>query len=425
MNIKDVLEDIFSPLGLSGAKGAGRALRRGVPKDPSYIAKEPFFVNGKARNEGIYPTVPYRLEPHPPIDPDSEYAERFKTLSVENLKVPHLDTPGGKLKPSYVHDQYLKNVEGGAKNLVAQAQENYLRDAKDLPWKQDVAMRDKEVIFKTQTGNPDVGSHYNSKTQEATFSPYDPTLLANGRKYNGFPAGKESLSFYESIMHEVSHAMTYDPSGGSDAYNLKEAKRMYKDYEGPRRGRDIDTQALNRPYFYASSEEYKVGSLTFLNKSRQLTGQKLMNPQEIHQLFDEIEKDPSILDKNYTLEEARLPRTYLLLKEKNPQAAEVLRNATARDCQYLAKAGMDRSKVAGDVSKLVAKGPKEVDPSILGAMSQVSNLGLSDGGIESPENSGKVNRLAKRLLEPVENWVNQINQKGKELYKSQEGMVMA
>jgi len=406
MDVRTLLEDIFDPLGVSlggigSGKGAGKALRGGIAKDPNFVPDSPFFVNGRAKNRPIYPTVPFRMEPHPKIDPDSEYADRFESLSVKNIEVPHLDTQNGKLKPSYVHDQYLRDVEGGAQNLVSQAQENYLRDAEDLPWKQDIAMRDKEFTFRTQTGNPNIGSHYNSKTQEAVFSPYQATLFANGRKYNGFPAGKESLSFYESVMHEISHAMTYDPSGSSDAYNFKEARRMERDFEGPNQGRDMDGQAMKRPYFYASSEEYKVGSLIFLNKSRQLTGKKLMNPQEIHQLFDEIEKDPSILDKNYTIEEARLPRTYLMLKEVHPEGAEILRNATARDSQYLALRGQERSATTRGVAQL--SGPANVDPSLAGVMSVLedsnNNSSLKDIG------GSAVAKLRQRLSEPVESWL--------------------
>ena len=149
---------------------------------------------------------------------------------------------------------------------------------------------------------------------------------------------------------------------------------------------------------FASSEEYKVGTLTFLNRSRQLTGKKLTDPQEIHQLFDEIEADPSILDKNYFPEEARIPRTYLLLKEVKPKAAELLRNAVARDCKYLAMGGDSRAKTVESVAR--SKGPSEIDPVLISAVSQFSNPSLVL--------TGGLSKISQRLGEPVENWVSHL-----------------
>jgi hypothetical protein len=192
---------------------------------------------------------------------------------------------------------------------------------------------------------------------------------------NGYPKGGGDITFGEVLGHELSHASTV-------------ASRASVDIDKFRGG-----VSPKRPYFYALSEEYKVGTLTFLNKSRQLTGKKLVNPQEIHQLFDEIEADPSILDKNYSIEEARLPRTYLHLKKTNPQGAELLRNATARDCQYLANIGKAISEQCAKVGNLEMH--NKIEPSVIDAYVQLSHPNLQSFKAIASLNDLRQNPLSK------------------------------
>lgn len=379
--------------------GAGAALQGGVSRDPNFKPDRPFFDNGKPRFEGDFPSLPVRLEMHPAIDSNSPYAEKFAKSNVDNLQIPRLNSRNGKVSPAYIHDQYLQNVEGGAQELVNETNSNYKRDFKDLPWRQDIYMRQREFPVTTITGNPSVSSSFNGKKREILVSPYNVELSAIGKKYNGFRDKTGFLTFSESVLHEISHAATYDYSGKSDDVVLKESKTLKKDAEQILSNKNSSLSSLQRPYQFASSEEYKVGALIFINKSRQLTGDKLTNPQKIHQLFDEIEKDPSILDKNYSSEEARLPRTYLLLKETNPKGAEILRNAVARDCQYLAKNGQERSNICKSVGEL--KGLKEVSQDVVTCMGSLNSSAIPS--------VGSLAKISQRLTQPVHNWVEHIN----------------
>lgn len=389
------------------SKQEAKAIRGGIAKDPNYIPNAPLFVNGKAKNEPIFPHIPFKIQSHPGISPTSPKAERFQNIDVKSLKMPKIDTRDGKLSPAKVLDQYLENVEGGKKALIKETNENYKRDSSDLPWKRDIEKRDTPISIETNTDDPDATSHFNPLKDKIVISPYSYKLTPAAQKYNGFPATPNSptsnLSTGEVVLHEISHAATFD---FSNTNYVEEAKLMSKDIKEllkPNNPNNPDPKALKRPYMFSSSEEYKVGTLIFLNKSRQLTGSKLTNPQQIHQLFDEIEKDPSILDKNYTLEEARIPRTYLLLKETNPKAAEMLRNATARDCQYLAKNGQNRFETITKIANL--KGPEQVSPELIEHMAQFANphIGMSKAGL-----SKELKATSKDLQNPTEDWVNKL-----------------
>jgi hypothetical protein len=379
---------------------AGKALKGGIAKDPFFVPQEAFFNNGKAKNNPLFPKVPFKLEGHPELSEDISGKERalFEEAGYRNLQVPYVSTADGKLKPSDIHDQYLEGVEGGKNGLLKEVRENYLRDQDDLPWKQDIANRSRPITVRTQTGNPNQTSHFNPAVPEVVLSPYTYEQTPAGKKYNGFPEDAPNLTASESVLHELSHASTFDYRASARDTHLKEARQLNQDSEKILSSSNPTPSSLSRPYMFASSEEYKGGTLNFLNRSRQLTGKKLTDPQEIHQLFDEIEKDPSILEKNYFLEEARIPRTYLMLKEVKPEAAEILRNAVARDCQYLAMGGDARSKTVASVASL--PGPKEVSPDLVSHMAQFDNPFL--------DKKGGLAKIAGRLKEPVENWVEHL-----------------
>jgi hypothetical protein len=95
-------------------------------------------------------------------------------------------------------------------------------------------------------------------------------------------------------------------------------------------------------YITDRGKEYTQGVTAGLNAMRDITGEKLNDPQQVHQLFDEIIAKPSILN-SITAEHARVFRTYLYLRKTNPELAEKLRNSMARDSQYLVK-----NELAGD-----------------------------------------------------------------------------
>jgi hypothetical protein len=382
LGVEKWIESLGNPL------RAGRALRGGISKDPNFVPQEPFFVNGRSKNPFSPIRVPLRFERVPPS-------------KLPDRRVPYVDTPEGKLKPSQLLDQYLEGVKGGKEALLEEVEGNYKRDERKLPWGRDLEDRERALVVETLVGNPNETAYFDPSGDRKAMVSADVDLVSlskDGKAYFGM--GDRPLTFSEAVLHELCHGATYDHSKGSVRREVRQRVMM-----GQEAGREVvEKGALERPYMFASSEEYKVGALTFLNRSRQLTGNRLTNPQEVHQLFDEIEKDPSILGKNYSAEEARLFRTYLLLKEVKPKAAELLRNAVARDGQYLAMEGKNRTREAAQVG--IAAGPKEISPEVLASSAQLGNLDLkSVGGLAA---------LEKQVLGKVGDWVKDFGGKAVE-----------
>jgi hypothetical protein len=352
------------------------ALNGGIPKDPGYKPQKPFFINGLAKNPPLTPILPPTRELEPERQtPLKALREALLNPSVKQRPVTgEIQTIDGKIAPEEMLDQYLENIEGGKTNLIEETQKNY-QDKKDtLPWQINPENRARRIPVKVQknhtgsfspkTGEVAIGEEL-AKKGSATFfastQPQNPKCpTKNDALSNGLPENGGTLTYEEVVGHELLHGATTSSTTRLDSLHEKLNSNV----------------SPERPYFYGSSEEYKVGTLTFLNKSRQLTGKKLVEPQEIHQLFDEIERDPSILNKNYSVEEARLPRTYLLLKKTNPQGAELLRNAAARDCQYLAQTNQKRAHDCLHVANLAA--PEKIDPSLLQTYSQIANPSLQN-----------------------------------------------
>jgi hypothetical protein len=126
----------------------------------------------------------------------------------------------------------------------------------------------------------------------------------------------------QTLEHELTHS--YTNSGGNLNY-LRENSRANR----PER---------DASYWTDNGPEYTVGATNGLNAFRQVTGRKLNTPQEIHQLFDEIEKRPNILN-SIGGEHQAIFRSYLNLRENNPPVARQLREAMARDGQFLVQNG--------------------------------------------------------------------------------------
>jgi hypothetical protein len=394
-------------------KDPSKALRGGIAKDPAYTRKEVFFINGRAKNAPLAPKVPgVKFNKDTSLEEVSVKPQPFTLKRLLGLgeTVGGLDTVDGRFSASEFHDQYLEGVDGGKESLVKQTQDNYIRDKEHLPWDMDPANRDKRVPVNIQDT---YGGYYYPAFEEVIVgvSPgplsnlksagvsdeLEPSLHAslvqkNKNLSNGFPEGVNGLPFDSILGHEVSHAALFSK-------NIEKSKEERVEGE----------LTPIRPYLYAIGEEYKVGALTFLNKSRQLTGKKFIDPQEIHQLLDEIEEDPSILDKNYSVEEARLPRTYLLLKETNPKGAELLRNAVARDCQYLANIGKSLSDQCKRVSS--CSFDENISEDVVGAYSQLSRT--------ESQSFPLIVKLNAKQLRPLDEWLELGGQTGKKIKKDE------
>jgi hypothetical protein len=375
-----------------------KAMDGGIPKDPSYKPKEVFFVDGIGKFTPKTPTTPNIR----PVEDDGSikgFMESLKQwVDLHEMLYPtvgQIDTKDGSLSPAEYFDQYLTEVEGGKDALLKEVQANFARNKDNLPWKMDPKNRDRRFPVderdgalgffdqfeeRVAVGKANADGHLgdpiiNPELQTGAVSNFSKSV----REFNGLPKEKGTITAKEVIGHELGHAYTFDRDRIADFERLPPLSE-------------------ENPYFFGIGEEYKVGALTFLNKSRQLTGKKLTDPQEIHQLFDEIEKDPAILDKNYSVEEARLPRTYLLLKKTNPQGAEVLRNAAARDCQYLAKSTEEIAKQTTLVAN--TKGPKMVDKEIIACIGAID---------QTQENLKDLPNLLTKINSPIEKWATELD----------------
>lgn len=331
-NVEKILNKTYHSL--HGSQPASAIIARGIPLDPNYIDKEPFFINGKAKFKPTPIQIPKKtIDPLKKAKQDYE-AKVFKIMNGdESTIIGGINSPDSKLSPADVLNQYLHNIENGADALLTETKRNYSRDKNTLPWAMNPNARSKRYLVKIQDSDSGffnpltkvviIGNNFPIASNKPQVQPNQlPQILVMYNIENNLAYGKkggtEIQTYEEVVTHEITHTFLMDKLESHKEEALK-------------------TNINNKnPYLFAISEEYKVGVLLFLNRTRQLTGNKLTNPQKIHQVFNEIINDPSILDKNYTPEEAKLLRTYLLLKKTNPAGAILLRNATARDCQYLA-----------------------------------------------------------------------------------------
>jgi len=126
----------------------------------------------------------------------------------------------------------------------------------------------------------------------------------------------------EKGVADLGHELTHNYTGGHE-YSAKD--RVITDPSIP-----------GTSYITDLGQEYTQGVTAGLNAMRDITGEKLNDPQQVYQLFDEIVAKPSILNL-ITVEHARVFRTYLTLRETNPELAEQLRNSMAFNSQYLVK----------------------------------------------------------------------------------------
>jgi hypothetical protein len=259
-------------------------------------------------------------------------------------------------------DSYLTNIEGGAEKFVAEQRANYERDDPDGLKKGQYALfpeqknpliefdKRKKPIAVYKSVKPDSsGAYYDRKSdlvggvdlkQAYRDNQQYNTLAKNGdeRKasevkelyssaspyyaYDGAGRSIDDKDSGNTLFHELAHSYTSGSEKEPQIYEQKNAG-------------GIQDNLLKRGTYNTSADaEYAQSVVTGLNSMRSITGQKLNDPQSVHQLFDEIEKNPAILN-NVSTEGGRLFRSYFYLKENNPWAAEKLREAAARDSKYL------------------------------------------------------------------------------------------
>ena len=153
-------------------------------------------------------------------------------------------------------------------------------------------------------------------------------------EYHGLPENSAIKKDMAMLGHESTHNYT---AGQSLSHKRRQNKRDREIAKLTEYGDMLDipdTSRDGRSYITDIGPEYTQGVTSGLNAMRDVTGEKLNDPQQVHQLFDEILADPSILN-HIAPEHARVFRTYLTLRKTNPEAALELRESMARDSQYL------------------------------------------------------------------------------------------
>jgi hypothetical protein len=320
---------------------ASRVLQQGA-KDTG-ARKVPIFPEGKAKFKVARPAVPA----------PTELGDQLNSGVLPN-------------RGAYF-DAYLQNIPGGAEKFVAEQRANYERDDPDnlkrspysLSYSHpdpliDFEKRKKPILISSNTDKAltDVEAYYSpatdsvagvslknvyfdnlsdeaiDKTEYAKKVDTTKKELSSPLDLSAYTGAGESIDSNQgrnTLFHELAHSYT------------SAAERHPQIYELGKKG-EIQGNLLKKQGTYNTSTnaEYAQSVVTGLNSMRSITGEKLNDPQSIHQLFDEIEKNPQILNE-VSEEGGRLFRSYFHLKKNNPWAAEKLREATARDSKYLAK----------------------------------------------------------------------------------------
>jgi hypothetical protein len=317
----------------------------GIPQTEGDPGVKPLFQDGKARFKRTQLQMPTTALEFPTPD-------IMKKLENERLPdyVKHRAKGSETLTPASVNDQLLQNLPIPAAEFVAEQKRNFKRDR--LPWNKskvrpssdliDFDKRNQPVSLDTWPGWLGQGASTYPRTRR--IEGLDPEML---RKH---PEGKEWEGQDDSRQDRDYHGYPETPDGRSRGYPkdsmLSLMHELTHNYTGGREPGDYVRGDVTFPvgtsYITNRGTEYTQGVTSGLNAMRDITGEKLNDPPQVHQLFDEIVADPSILD-SITSESARVFRTYLTLRETNPKLAEKLRESMARDSQYLVE-----SERAGD-----------------------------------------------------------------------------
>lgn len=265
-----------------------------------------------------------------------------------------------------VADQYLGNLPVGADEFVAEQRANYERDDPDGYYADE--KKRKNSLFGIKEERPDKLIDFDkreskvlvypgfrddvqvSEDASAYYAPHSDTI--HGVGYNEIESEKRSREINEEfgkkhpsekkeeysklVFHRPAHRYSGKTEDSAMDFLNHELVHSYTS------GGEVGTQApvgdveKYGSYTTANNAEYTRSVVTGLNSMRDISGMKLNDPQSVHQLFDELEKNPKLMDK-VSPEGGRLFRSYFHLKENNPWAAEKLREAVARDSKYLAE----------------------------------------------------------------------------------------
>ena len=273
--------------------------------------------------------------------------------------------------PAQINNQLLSRIPGGAENFVKEQEGNYkrLNSEGGLPYSIDYSRRNKQfpISVSTDPGN-NAGPHYNPFAQSISIrgiqndlGDLDPSIIHNVAEYNGLtsdaysqmtsnPGGIVSPKNTPYLMgHELNHAfLDSNPQNFGDMWNSLKSMSSDGLHRAAIPAEKIITsneaipgqiiQGVKTPLNYQSSiaPEYIQGATSGLNGLRDITGRKLNTPQETGQAIDEIEANPQILNQ-LNPENARIFRQYMSLKQRNPEAAQKMREAIQRDSQVLAQ----------------------------------------------------------------------------------------
>jgi hypothetical protein len=316
----------------------------GIPQTAPDPGVKPLFPDGKARFKRTQLQMPPKGRTAGPGSTRYAYGREFVT-------------------PASVNNQYLTRVLGGAAALVAEQKDNFERDRVSTDLR--VPLTEKQRAKREVLPRNDLISFDKRNqpvlldTKDKSYFPYDEIgtypeeqriVGLDPEKLRKLPEGRWVSSVQrqgESKPYRDYYGFPEAPDGGSagrpDNENMSNlSHELTHNYTGGRGPEDYverfgdDEFPPGTSYITDRGSEYTQGATAGLNAMRDITGEKLNDPQQVHQLFDEIIAKPSILD-SISIQNARVFRTYLTLRETNPKRAEKLRESMARDSQYLVK----------------------------------------------------------------------------------------
>ena len=296
------------------------------------------------------PQAPAQGTPLPPLFPGGKAPYPATKLVMPEAR---RDLYGNEtFRPEQFANQFLGNIPGGAEAFVAEQKKNWDHKPDSLIdfglRGRPVSVSDRSPVDEAMGFAPPLPSTFrpfNRNQESIVYGVYPDKIRGMGTPlpdspmsdgvagYNGLPSGTSSKQTPYLLNHELGH--TYLLADLRDAREGMEAsgriQRLNPDERNPMKWEKVPK---NNSYHTDIGAEYLQGATSGLNAMRDITGQKINTPQQTHQLFNEIEANPKILDQ-INPENARIFRSYLNLRQTNPEAAQKLREATARDSQYL------------------------------------------------------------------------------------------
>lgn len=293
----------------------------GIPKAPG--AQPPVFPGGKP----AFPRTVLKAPPsHKIVAPGAGPLERIV---------------GGQpaVRPSEMANQFLTRMPGGPQAFVQKQRQKFETDfPSTAPGDELINFKKREELVPVSSYSPSDAPGFmsgsadpkivgiNMKDVRAGRSGNPLELAAGTQAYHGLGAkGGIRPNAPQTLAHEAGHSYLNSQMFTDDITRMR--SNVAKVQANP-------AAPTSSAYVMDSNPEYAQGATSGLNAMRDISGQELNTPQQVHQLFDEIETNPQLLDKIHS-ENARVFRSYLNLKQTNPAAAQRLRDSMARDSQYL------------------------------------------------------------------------------------------